>query len=362
MIKGVILSGGVGTRLRPLTHTGAKQIIPVANKPVIEYCIEDLVRAGVQEIAIIVGYTPERIQSVIDVVGDGARWGITITYIIQDAPRGIAHAISCAKNFVGDDSFIVYLGDNIIQDNFTEIIQPFIIDNIDMGLLLTPVEDPRPYGVAILDQSGVMIDIIEKPDIPPSNLVVIGIYYFSPSIFPIIQNLSPSNRGEYEISDAIHLMFNADSLKISYIITHGWWDDTGTSDAILSANHKVLEKLTSRNEGIIEPEVGIIGAVSIGPRTIIRSGTVIRGPVIIDTDCDIGPTYIGPYSSIGSRCLIRGGEFESVILIGDTKIILEDNKKICDSLIGRHTTILSSSEKRPSGARLIIGENSEVYL
>jgi glucose-1-phosphate thymidylyltransferase len=362
MVKGVILSGGLGTRLRPLTHTGVKQIIPVANKPVIEYCIEDLVSAGIHEIAIIVGYTPDKIQSVIDTVGDGSRWGIEITYIEQDAPRGIAHAISCTKEFVGRDSFIVYLGDNLLQDDLTGIIQPFIKDNVDMGLLLTSVEDPSPYGVAILDESGKMTDIIEKPKNPPSNLAVIGIYYFSPHVFSVIERLTPSSRGEYEISDTIHNMFQEPGIRFAYAKTKGWWDDTGTAEAILVANHRMLKKLKPENNGTIESGVEIIGDVSIGLGTIIRSGTVLRGPVIIGDECDIGPTYIGPYSSIGSRSIIRGGELDSVIIIGDTRLEVAPEKRICDSLIGRHTKILSASGKKPAGSRLIIGENSEVYL
>ncbi len=362
MVKGVILSGGLGTRLRPLTHTGVKQIIPVANKPVIEYCIDDLVRVGVREIAIIVGYTPDKIQSVIDTVGDGSRWGITISYIEQDAPRGIAHGIACARDFVGNDSFIVYLGDNLLQDDIAGIVQPFIQENVDMGLLLTQVDDPRPYGVAVLDESGKMVDIIEKPADPPSNLAVIGIYYFSPRVFSVIEGLKPSARGEYEISDTIHSMITTPGMRFAYATTQGWWDDTGTAEAILIANHNVLKTLVSKNDGIIESGVKIIGDVSIGSGTIIRSGTVIRGPVIIGPDCDIGETYIGPYSSIGKGCRIRGGELESVILVGDTRLELSPDKRIADSLIGRHTTILSSSGKKPAGARLIIGENSEVYL
>jgi len=362
MVKGVILSGGLGTRLRPLTHTGVKQIIPVANKPVIEYAIEDLVQVGVQEIAIIVGYTPDKIQSVIDTVGDGKRWGIQITYIEQDGPRGIAHAIACARDFLGNNSFIVYLGDNILQDELPGIVQPFIEKNVDMGLLLTQVEDPRPYGVAVLDASGNMVDIIEKPANPPSNLVVTGIYFFSTAVFSVIEHLKPSARGELEISDTIHAMFQMPDAKIAYTTIEGWWDDTGTADAILLANHKVLRKLTPKNEGIIETGVNIIGDVSIGAGTVIHSGTVLRGPLIIGSDCKIGPAYIGPYSSIGDRTFIKGGELESVIIIGDVHIEIDTDTRICDSLIGRYSKVNSASVLRPHRYRLTIGENSEVYL
>jgi glucose-1-phosphate thymidylyltransferase len=361
-MKGVILAGGLGTRLRPLTHTGAKQLIPIANKPVIVYCIEDLVRCGITEIAIIVGYTPERIQSVMDTIGSGERWGISISYIEQDAPRGIAHALSVARNFVGNEPCVLYLGDNLYQDDVSPIIKSFEENTVDLGVVLSAVEDPRPYGVAVLDQNGRMTDIVEKPKNPPSNLVVTGIYYFSPAVFRVIENLNPSGRGEYEISDTIHMMIADPKTKFASAEISGWWDDTGTADAVLLANHKILSKLTSNNLGFIEDDVRIIGQISIGKNSRIRSGTVIRGPVIIDDDCMIGPGYLGPYTAIGPRCTIRGGEIESSILVSDATVNLNPSDRIIDSLIGKHTTITSSSHKCPSGTRLIIGENSEVFL
>ena len=361
-MKGVILAGGLGTRLRPLTHTGAKQLIPIANKPVIEYCIEDLVRCRISEIAIIVGYTPERIQSVRETLGDGERWGIRLKYVEQDAPRGIAHALSVAENFVGDDACVLYLGDNLFQDDISPIIKKFHEQKVDLGLVLTQVDDPRPYGVAVIDKTGRMIDIIEKPEQPPSNLVVTGVYYFSEKVFPIIQTLNPSGRGEYEISDTIHAMIKSPSTQFSSEEIGGWWDDTGTADAILIANHKILTNITSNNYGTIEDNVKIIGAVSIGRNTRILQGTVIRGPVIIGDDCIIGPCYIGPYTSIGPRTVIQGGEIESTIIISDTTIHIGPAHRIIDSLIGRHTRIRTSAHLSPSGTRLVIGENSEVYL
>lgn len=361
IVKGVILSGGLGTRLRPLTHTGAKQLIPIANKPVLEYCIEDLKETGITEIAIIVGYTPERIQSVKETIGDGSRWEIKITYIEQDAPRGIAHGVYCAKDFIGKDDFVVYLGDNILRDPISSIIQNFHQQGLDAGMLLAEEKDPRPYGVAIMDNDTI-IGIVEKPQNPPSNLVVIGVYYFSPRVFPVIEQLKVSNRGELEISDTLHTMITSPAFRTGAARIQGWWDDTGTSEAILRANQLMLTGISESIKGTIEEGGTLIGTIDIGEGTVIKSGTVIRGPVIIGRNCTIGPAYIGPYSSIGDNCTIRGGEIESSILVGDTIIDIEPDKRITDSLIGRHSQIYSARKRLPHAYKLTIGENSEVHL
>lgn len=363
MMKGVILSGGLGTRLRPLTHTGAKQLIPVANKPILEYCIEDLKETGIHEMAIIVGYTPERIQSVKDTIGNGSRWGVQITYIEQEAPRGIAHAVHCAKEFVGEDDFVVYLGDNILKDPIAPIIRAFHDQSLDAGMLLVEEEDPCPYGVAVLDEEGSVVGIVEKPKIPPSNLVVIGVYYFSTNVFPVIEQLNPSARGEYEISDTLQIMITSEHLRSGAARIHGWWDDTGTSDAILRANQFMLtEQLVGNVQGTVELGATLIGVVVVGEGTIIKSGSVIRGPTIIGKNCIVGPTYIGPYTSIGDDCIIHGGEIESSILIGDTVLDIEPEKRIIDSLIGRHSHIYSATKQLPHAYKLTLGENSEVHI
>lgn len=362
-MKGIILSGGLGTRLRPLTHTGAKQLIPVANKPILEYCIEDLRETGIHDIAIIVGYTPERIQSVKDTLGTGSRWGVKITYIEQDAPRGIAHAVYCAKEFVANDDFVVYLGDNILKDSIAPIIKRFHEQGLDAGVLLAEEEDPRPYGVAVLDEAGSMVGIVEKPQNPPSNLVVIGVYYFSSRVFPVIEQLNPSNRGEYEISDTLQVMITSPAYRVGADRIEGWWDDTGTSDAILRANQLMLTDISSKVVmGTVEAGVTLIGAVVIGEGTIIRSGSVIRGPVIIGRNCNIGPTYVGPYTSIGDNSTIHGGEIEASILVGDTVLDLEPEKRITDSLIGKHSQICSAAKRLPHSFKLTLGENSEVHI
>ena len=361
-MKGIILSGGLGTRLRPLTHTGAKQLIPVANNPILEYCIEDLKESGITEIAIIVGYTPERIQSVKDTIGDGSRWGVQITYIEQDGPRGIAHGLYCARDFVGNDDMVLYLGDNILRDSIAPIIQSFHKKRLDAGLLLAEVNDPRPYGVAVLDENDSLVGIEEKPLNPPSNFVVIGVYYFSSRVFSVIEKLNPSNRGEYEISDTIQIMVTSPQYETDAKRNHGWWDDTGTSDAILRANQLILTDMIGYNHGIIETGAVLSGEVTIGEGTVIKAGSMIKGPVIIGKDCEIGPTYIGPYTSIGDNCTVQGGEIEASILIGDTVLDIEPGKRVTESLIGRHSYIYSMRKQLPHAYKLTVGENSEVHI
>lgn len=361
-MKGVILAGGSGTRLRPLTHTGAKQLIPVANKPVLEYCIEDLKEAGIRDIAIVVGHTPDRVKSITEAIGDGSRWGVNIAYIEQDAPRGIAHAVYCTKDFVGNDPFVVYLGDNMLKDRLAPFIQRFQAEQVDAGILLAQVEDPRPYGVAVLDANGNVVGIQEKPSQPPSNLVVIGIYYFSPGVFKVIEQLNPSGRGEYEISDTVRVFIESAQYRVGSATVRGWWDDTGTAEAILHANHLVMVDLKPYCQGTVEPGARLIGNIAIGEGTIIKKGSVIRGPVIIGRNCQIGPAYLGPYTAIGDDCIIRGAEIESTIIVGNGRIDLESNKRIVDSLIGRHTIITSATGSLPSGYKLILGENSEVQI
>jgi glucose-1-phosphate thymidylyltransferase len=361
-MKGVILAGGLGTRPRPLTYTGAKQLILIANKPVLEYGIEDLREAGIHDIGIVVGYTPERIKSITDIMGDGSRWGVHITYIEQDAPRGIAHAVYCAKNFVGKNGFVVYLGDNLLKGGIAPFMERFKVQKADAGILLAQVEDPRPYGVAVLDHNENIIGIEEKPARPPSDLVVIGIYYFSTRVFEVIEELNPSGRGEYEISDTLRVLIQSGRYKISSAKVQGWWDDTGTAEAVLRANHLVMADLKPCCSGSLESGVRIIGNVRIDEGTIIKTGSVIRGPVIIGKGCKIGPTYLGPYTSIGDNCVIKGGEIESSIIIGGTRIDLDSDKRIVDSLIGRATVITSARERLPSGCKFVLGENSEVQI
>lgn len=355
-MKGLILSGGHGTRLRPLTHTGPKQLIPIANKPVLFYAIEDLRDAGVIDIGLILGTNmPEKVK---DAVGDGSQFGVKITYIMQGEPRGLAHAVAVAKDFVGEDSFIMYLGDNILKSGINEFVDGFEKSNYEARILLQPVENPRQFGVAELDAEGNVINLVEKPEHPKSDLALVGIYLFKSSIFDAISRIKPSWRGELEITDAIQELLNT-GLKVDSHVVRGWWKDTGKPQDVLDANHLILDVLESENNGEVEDGAKIKGRVYIGKGTIIKENSVIRGPVIIGENCEID-AYIGPYTSIGDNSVIVGGEIESSIVVGDATI--KCNERIIDSLIGNHSNIISHDNKLPKGHRFIIGENSVVNL
>lgn len=359
-MKGLILAGGLGTRLRPLTHTGPKQLIPIANKPVLYYGIEDMKEAGIEEIGIIVGYTEERIKKIADSVGDGSKWGVKITYIRQDAPRGIAHAIGIAEDFVNGDDFVVHLGDNIFREGMKKHLEYFKEFDAHACLVLSESETPEKFGIAIVNKDGEIIEVEEKPMKPRSNLVITGLYFFKPSIFLFIKRLNPSARGELEITHAIQKMIESGNYKVVGCVIEGWWDDTGTAESVLRANRLILMNLKTFNKGIMEENVKIIGNVSIGEGAIIKEGSVILGPVIIGKNCVVGPSsYVGPYTSIGDNTKITGGEIESSIVIGGATICFEG--KIVDSLIGKDAIILSGNIL-PSGHRFIIGENAVIRV
>ncbi len=355
-MKGLILSGGHGTRLRPLTHTGPKQLIPIANKPVLFYAIEDLKEAGVTDIGLILGTNmPEKVK---EAVGDGSKFGVNISYIMQGEPKGLAHAVAVAHEFVGDESFIMYLGDNILKSGINEFVEGFQDSDYQARILLQPVENPRQFGVAELDDDGNVINLVEKPKEPKSDLALVGIYLFKSSIFKAIDQIKPSWRGELEITDAIQELLNT-NLKVDSHIVRGWWKDTGKPEDVLDANHLILDVLESENNGEVEDGARIKGRVFIGKGTVIKGNSVIRGPVTIGENCYID-AYIGPYTSIGDNSRIIGGEIESSIVVGDA--IIECNERIVDSLIGNHSNIVSKENSLPRGHRFIIGENSLVNL
>ncbi len=359
-MKGLILAGGKGTRLRPLTHTGAKQVIPIANKPIINYIAEDLVAAGITEIGVVVGYTQERIQSIKDALGDGSAIGAKITYIEQDAPRGIAHAVLCARDFVGNEKFVVYLGDNLLQHGIKKFVSQFSPSDADASILLTEVDNPQIYGVACLDSRGSITKIEEKPKNPASNKVVVGVYLFTSSIFSAIKKISPSARGELEITDAISRLL-ADKHKVISHVIGGWWDDTGTPEAILSVNQKMLEeRLAEKIEGEIDPNARVSGRVAIGAGTRIGPGCFVIGPSIIGKGCTIANARIGPYASIGDGCTIENADIASSVLLGGNEVTTHE--KIQDSIIGRNSRIISGKGLKKGSARIIIGENSTIVI
>lgn len=355
-MKGLILSGGHGTRLRPLTHTGPKQLIPIANKPVLFYAIEDLKEAGVTDIGLILGTNmPEKVK---EAVGDGSKFGVNITYIMQGEPKGLAHAVAVAQEFVGEKPFIMYLGDNILKSGIKEFVNGFADSDYQARILLQQVDNPGQFGVAELDNNGNVIHLVEKPEEPKSDLALVGIYLFKSSIFKAISQIKPSWRGELGITDAIQELINS-KLKVDSHIVQGWWKDTGKPEDVLDANHLILDVLEPRNNGVIEEGAKISGRVSIGHGTVVKENSVIRGPVIIGENCEID-AYIGPYTSIGDNSRITGGEIESSIVVGDA--LIECNERIVDSLIGNHSHIVSEENNLPRGHRFVLGENSLVNL
>jgi glucose-1-phosphate thymidylyltransferase len=355
-MKGLILSGGHGTRLRPLTHTGPKQLIPIANKPVLYYAIEDLKEAGVNDIGLILGTNmPEKVQ---EAVGDGSQFGVKITYIMQGEPMGLAHAVAVAQKFVGEESFIMYLGDNILKSGIKEFVEGFEDSDYQARILLQQVENPRQFGVAELDGEGHVINLVEKPEHPKSDLALVGIYLFKSSIFTAISRIKPSWRGELEITDAIQELLNSNQ-KVDSHIVKGWWKDTGKPEDVLDANHLILDVLKPENNGNVEKGAKISGRVYIGKGSVIKKNSVIRGPASIGENCEID-AYIGPYTSIGDNSIITGGEIESSIVMGDA--VIKCNERIIDSLIGNHSHIESKENSLPKGHRFIIGENCLVNL
>ncbi len=357
-MKGLILAGGSGTRLRPLTHTGPKQLIPIANKPNILYCLEDLRDAGITKIGVILGNNmPEKVQ---EMLGDGSSFGVEITYIVQGEPRGIAHAVGCAEEFMAGEPFVVYLGDNILKGGIGYMVEAFRKGDCEGMVALCPVNDPHKFGIAELDAQGNIVSLVEKPKQPKSDLALIGIYLLRPSIFPIIRKLKPSWRNELEITDAVDLL-RKETGKVSARVVQGWWKDTGMPEDILLANHLVLEDLQGELLGNIEEGASVIGRVSIGPGTVVRAGAVIKGPVVIGKDCEIGPnTYIGPYTAIGDRTKVLSGEIESSIIVGDT--VMDCGRRVVDSLIGGGCVIRSNDGRLPKGMSFVIGEHSRLDL
>ena len=316
-MKGILLHGGHGTRLRPLTHTGPKQLLPIANKPMSEYCIESMKNAGVKEIAIIIGGIGT--QKVKEYYGNGEKFGVKITYILQDFPRGIAHAISLCENFIANEKFLVFLGDNIIQKSINDFGIEFEKSNAAATILLCEVDNPSRFGIADV-QNGQIKKIIEKPKDPPTNLAVTGIYFLTPIIFDIIKRLKPSWRNELEITDALDMLLNEKYL-ITYKMITDYWKDTGTPEDIINANKAILENLIPYFKGKKDSTVLIEGNVSVGNETYIGNQVKIIGPVIIGNKCKIsGDVVIGPNTSIGNECIISGGIIKDSIIMNNCEI------------------------------------------
>ncbi|HWB16729.1 MAG TPA: glucose-1-phosphate thymidylyltransferase [Vicinamibacterales bacterium] len=353
-MKGLILSGGRGTRLRPITYTRAKQLVPVANKPVLFYGLEALVAAGIRDIGIVVGDTQTEIR---EAVGDGTRWGARVTYIEQDAPRGLAHAVLISEAFIGGEPFVMYLGDNLLNRGIAGFVEEFAREQPAAQILLARVPDPQMFGVAEL-ADGRVVRLVEKPAEPRSDLALVGVYMFGPSVFDAVKAIRPSARDELEITDAIQHLVDA-GLEVRPHVVDGWWKDTGKLEDILEANRLILDTIEPRIEGTVDDASRVEGKVIVGPGAVIER-SVVRGPVVIGAGARITHAYVGPFTAIGDHVELRDTEIEHSIVLEGARITDLANR-IEDSLIGRHV-VISRLPVRPSAYRFMLGDNSEVSI
>ena len=354
-LKGLILSGGAGTRLRPITHTSAKQLVPVANKPILYYGLEALREAGVSDIGIIVGDTEEEIR---EAVGDGSTWGVKVTYIRQEAPLGLAHAVLTAEDFLGDSPFVMYLGDNLIIEGIADFVNEFRDkEDVDALILLAHVPEPQHFGVARLEGDRV-VELIEKPKDPPSDLALVGAYMFKPPILEASKSIKPSWRDELEITDAIQHLIDHDCRVEAHIIS-GWWKDTGHLEDLLEANRMVLEEIMPSVKGHVDESSRLDGRVVVEEGAEVINST-LRGPAIIGKGSRITDSYIGPFTSLYYDVTVAGSEIEHSIVMENSSI-LNIPGRIEGSLIGKNVRI-SSSPALPKTFRFVLGDNSEVGL
>ena len=353
-MKGLILSGGRGTRLRPLTYTSAKQLVPVANKPVLFYGIEAIVEAGIRHIGIVVGDTQAEIRAA---VGDGSRWGACVEYIEQDAPRGLAHAVKISEAFIAGEPFVMYLGDNLLNQDLGRFVREFEREQPAAQILLAHVPNPESFGVAEL-RDGLVVRLVEKPAQPTSDLALVGVYMFGPEVFESVGRIVPSFRNELEITDAIQDLINR-GLTVRPHIVDGWWKDTGRLEDMLEANRLILDRLDRRIEGEVDAESRVEGKVIIEPGAVVV-GSTVRGPAIIGRNARIVHAYIGPFTSVMNDVLIEDSEIEhSIVLEGSSLRGLSN--RVVDSLIGKNVRIYREPVK-PVAYRFMLGDNSEVGI
>jgi glucose-1-phosphate thymidylyltransferase len=368
-MKALVLSGGAGTRLRPITYTRAKQLVPVANKPILFYGLEAIASAGIREVGIVVGDTAAEVKTA---VGDGSAWDLEVTYLQQQAPLGLAHAVLIAGEFLADDDFVMYLGDNLLQQDLGDFVARFEAQRSratapQLGdeqpvlpaaqILLAQVEDPQQFGVAELDSAGHVLRLVEKPAVPPSNLALVGVYLFDHKIHEAVRSIKPSGRGELEITDAIQWLIDAGHMVLSEVLA-GWWIDTGKLTPLLEANRLLLEGIERRVDGDVDAESQVIGRVVVeaGAR-LVRSH--IRGPAIVGAGTEVTDSFIGPFSAIGAGCYICHSEIEHSVIVGSARVV--DAGRIEDSLLGFGAEV-TRSERRPRATRLMVGDHCLVDL
>ncbi|MEW6154844.1 MAG: glucose-1-phosphate thymidylyltransferase [Actinomycetota bacterium] len=353
-MKAIIPAGGAGTRLRPITHTSAKQLVPVANKPILFYALEAIADAGIVEVGLIVGDTADEMRGA---VGTGERWGLKVTYIPQDEPRGLAHCVLIAREFLGDDDFVMYLGDNLLGEGVTEFVRLFEEEGAAARILLVRVPDPQHFGVAELDGDGTVVRLVEKPKSPPSDLALVGVYLFNAAIHEAVRAIQPSWRDELEITDAIQWLIDQGHPVRSQVVA-GYWKDTGQVEALLEGNRLVLESVEPAIEGMVDDESRLVGRVVVQPGAeVVRS--IIRGPAIIGEGTRVVDSFIGPFTSVYYGCEILRSEIEHSIVLEQSRIV--DMARIADSLIGKQVEVCRS-RSRPQAHRLILGDHSRVDL
>ena len=358
-MKGLILSGGAGTRLRPITHTSAKQLVPIANKPILFYGIEAMRRAGIEDIGIIVGDTRAEIMAA---VGDGSQFGVRVTYIPQDAPLGLAHCVLIAKEFLGDDEFVMYLGDNMLEQGLERFVSEFAAARKAGSaqapvaqILLCHVDDPRQFGVAEVTSDGHVVRLVEKPKDPPSDLALVGVYLFDPTIHDAVRAIAPSPRGELEITDAIQWLIEQGK-PVRHEVLQGWWIDTGKKDPLLECNRLVLEVLEPRVDGDVDETSSIDGRVVVEAGATVRNST-LRGPLIIGKGATVTDSFIGPYTAIGDGCEIVNSEVEHSVIMERSRVL--DIPRLGDSLIGKEAEV-TRTRRRPHAVRLMVGDHCQI--
>ncbi|WUT01569.1 glucose-1-phosphate thymidylyltransferase (plasmid) [Streptomyces sp. NBC_00708] len=353
-MKALVLSGGAGTRLRPLTHTSAKQLVPVANKPVLFYGLEAIADAGIKQVGIIVGSTADEIR---EAVGDGSAFGIEVTYIPQEAPLGLAHAVLIAQDFLGDDDFVMYLGDNFIVGGITDLVDGFRADRPDAQILLTQVSDPKAFGVAELGPDGRVTGLEEKPQHPKSDLALVGVYLFTPAVHEAVRSIEPSWRGELEITHALQwLIDNGRDVRSTTI--SGYWKDTGNVTDMLEVNRSVLETSEQRIEGSVDADSEIIGRVQIEEGASVV-GSRIVGPAVIGAGTVVTSSYVGPFTSVSRNCVISDSEIEFSIVLDDSS--LNGVRRVEASIIGRNV-VVTPAPRMPAAHRFVLGDHSKVQI